>query len=147
MLTTLILLATLAADAGLTAEAAQAIAVAGAIDLEADTIVADPVARTVALSAAKCEAQARLKDSWDSMLIRKDKPARRAYERAQKHAEQVELVAGVMEIELKACSAWDVAPVVECLATIPASWCARDQHVQAMVEAADRLMETPKVAP
>lgn len=141
MTTTMLLLAILATDGGLTQDQARDIAAAGMVDIEADAIVADPKARAVVLSAALCEARDRAQVSWDSVVAFHDKPSRKSWERAKRHVERIQDIMGVMEAEPASCSAWDVSPLVVCMGPVPDSWCARDAHVQAAVEAADRMLE------
>lgn len=141
MKTTLLLLAVLSTDGGLAPEEARSIAAAGLVDIEADAIVADPKARAIVLSAALCEARDRVQTSWDAVVAFRDKPSRKAWERARRHVERVQDIMGVLEVEPASCSAWDVSPLVVCMGPVPDSWCARDLHMLAAVEAADRLMD------
>lgn len=141
MTTALLLLAVLAADGGLSSEEARSIAIAGEIDLDADAIVADPQARAVVLSAAFCEARDRVQASWDAVVAFHDKPSRKAWDRARRHVERIQDIMGVLEVELASCSAWDVSPLVVCLGPVPDSWCSRDRHALAAVEAVDRMLD------
>jgi hypothetical protein len=141
MTAALLLAVLLAQDAGITPEEARGLAVAGMIDMEADVIVADPGARAVVLSAALCEATDRVQTSWDAVVAFHDKPSRKAWERARRHVDRVRVIIGVLGIEPLSCSAWDVSPLVTCLGPVPDAWCAKDRHMLAQVEAADRLMD------
>jgi hypothetical protein len=146
MLTTLALLATLAApDAG-PAPLSQEELREAHLELDAIAVMANPPQRQIILSAILCDAQARARDirltieggQLSRSLVRAEQSAARDEAGARKElGKQQQLV----------CTEWSVSRLVTCLDAAAPFWCASDRYLAAPIRAAENLIQSWRPRP
>jgi hypothetical protein len=141
MLTTLALLATLAAPDSGPAPLSQEELREANLELDAIAVMANPPQRQIVLSAVLCDAQARARDiratieggQLSRALVRAEQSAVRDEEGARRElGTQLPLI----------CTEWSVSRLVTCLDASAPWWCATDQHLAATLLAAGNLIQS-----
>lgn len=123
----------------LTSQEAQAIAQQGMIALEADQLVLDPSQWQLLISAWLCEAQLLKDQTEDKLMDFIDQPILNANKKALKNIENAQKRLKALSLEPLSCSSYEVDAIVQCLESIPAPHCDKNPHLQAQVQAVERL--------
>jgi len=123
----------------ITQEEAQAIVSQARIDLEADQLVSDPSQWQLLISSYLCAAQILKNQTEDKLRDYIDWPLLNAKKKADKSIESAKGKLDALDLHPLPCTSYDVDSIAQCLESIPPTYCYKNPHIQAQVQASEKL--------